>query len=113
MNEERAEIVKSGHWTYDGSLQYEVWIVRQNFEFYYEEGFDSVERLNGDGEAFAVLCAQDGRPIGGVSEFLSMEEAIGAAERVIPQGIQWDNHRLQPLFGGRHYRLEPETQRDT
>ncbi len=35
-----AEIVKSGTWLYDSLVPHEVWIVRQNFDFYYEEGYE-------------------------------------------------------------------------
>ena len=37
--------------------------------------------------------------------FHSIEKAIAAAHSVIPQGITWDDHRIQPLFGGRKYSL--------
>jgi hypothetical protein len=107
--QERAEIVKSGHWLYDGIIRREVWIVRQNFEYYYEEGFDDSERLNANGESFAVIYADDGSIIGGPSERLTLDDAIAAAEQAIPQGIDWDNHRLQTLFGGRRYLLTPPT----
>ena len=58
MKQERAEIVKSGRWLYGGSVEYEVWIVRQNFEYWYEEEYDDEERLNEDGEVFAVVYAR-------------------------------------------------------
>jgi hypothetical protein len=109
MKEERAEIVKSGTWLYDSIVTHEVWIVKQNFEYWYEEGFDGAERLNAHGELFAVLYAHDGRllrPCG--SEFFSIEEAVAAAVCEVPQGVQWDNHRLQALFGGRRYSLRPQ-----
>ena len=47
-----AEIVKSGTWLYDGQVPHEVWIVRQNFDYFYEEGFeDNPESLNEHGHA--------------------------------------------------------------
>ena len=106
MKEERAEIVKSGTWFYDG-LPREVWVVRQNFEYYYEEDFDESERLNDAGESFVVLYAENGHIIGGVPEYLTLDEAISGAERAIQQGIIWDDHRIQPLYGGRKYLLSP------
>ena len=33
----RAEIVRSGKWLYDGAVPFEVWIVRQNFEYWFVE----------------------------------------------------------------------------
>jgi hypothetical protein len=104
MKEETAEIVKSGAWLYDGRVTYEVWIVKQNFEYHYDEGFDESELLNANGEVFAVLYVRAAKVTLG-SEFFSIDEAIAAAERVVPEGIQWDDHRLQPLFGGRKYQL--------
>jgi hypothetical protein len=98
--------------TYDESITYEVWIVKQNFEYHYEEGFDEAERLNADGEVFRVLYAHEGNRVGGGSECLSVEEAIAAAENAIPQGIRWDDHRLQRLFGGRRYQLSDRPERD-
>ena len=112
MKTELAEIIKSGTWLYGESVEYEVWIVRQNFEYHYEPEFDSAERLNADDEAFAVVYARNGTVVGHGRESLSLNDAVSAAECAIPQGINWDDHRLQPLFGGRQYRLE-SAQSDT
>ena len=106
MKDESAEIVKSGEWLYDGTSPYEVWIIKQNFEYWYEEGYDESERLNRDGFVFAVRYACNGVVHVG-TECMTLEEAVAAAELTIPQGIQWNDHRLQPLFGGRKYRLQP------
>jgi hypothetical protein len=35
-----AEIAKSGTWLYDNEVEFELWIVRQNFDLNYEEGYD-------------------------------------------------------------------------
>jgi hypothetical protein len=105
MKIERAEIVKSGTWLYATSVEYEVWIVKQNFEYNYESEFDDMEQLNEDGEVFAVLYARNGVVTGQGTEALNMQDAVSAAERAIPQGINWDDHRLQPLYGGRQYSL--------
>ena len=35
-----AQIVKSATWQYDGCVLHEVWIVKQNFDFYYDEVFE-------------------------------------------------------------------------
>jgi hypothetical protein len=101
-----AQIVKSGTWLYDGQVVYEVWIVKQNFDFYYDEGFeDTPENLNQDGEVFQVVVASDGKVKSVGLAFHSMEDAMAKAHQIIPQGIQWDNHRLQALFHGRKYCL--------
>ena len=101
-----ALIVKSGTWQYDGSVPHEIWIVKQNFDFYYDEGFeDEPEDLNENGEVFQVVVAKDGKVMSVGLAFHSIEEATGKANSLIPQGIEWDDHRIQPLFGGRMYRL--------
>jgi hypothetical protein len=104
---ERAEIVKSGTWLYDEQVPHEVWIVRQNFDFYYDEGFeDEPERLNQDGELFQVLITRETKIRNVVfPACFTIDEAIALAERVIQHKITWDDHRLQPLFHGRRYRL--------
>ena len=108
MKEEGAEIVKSGKWLYGGTVEHEVWIVRQNFEYWHEEEYDASERLNDEGEVFAVLYARDGTVVGRGSEELNLEEAIKSAERAIAGGIQSTDHRMGLLFGGRAYRLSGE-----
>lgn len=101
-----AQIVKSGTWLYDGQLVHEVWIVKQNFDFYYDEGFeDAPEDLNQEGEVFQIVVARDGKVMTVGIAFHSAEEAVAKAHETIPQGIDWDDHRLQFLFHGRRYRL--------
>ncbi len=103
---EVALIVKSGSWLYDGLVRHEVWIVRQNFDYYFDAGFeDSPEDLNEHGELFQVVVAKDGVVLSVMPASHSMEEAIAKAHQTIQQSIEWDDHRFQPLFGGRHYRL--------
>jgi hypothetical protein len=102
-----AEIVKSGTWLYDGLVSSEVWIVKQNFEYHYEEGYaEEPEKLNEDGECFGVVIARNGTKIGRGSEEMSLVEAIASAERAIP-GLTWDDHLLQELYGGRWHSRTP------
>jgi hypothetical protein len=102
-----AVIVKSGTWLYDNSVPHEIWVVKQNWEPYYDEGFeDEPEKLNDDGECFFVLVAKEGSVVSSISAgTLSLDEAITAAEKACSPPIVWDNHRLQPLFRGRYYEL--------
>lgn len=59
-----AQIVKSGTWQYDGCVLHEVWIVKQNFDFYYDDGFEvAPENLNEDGELFQIVVAKDGQSL--------------------------------------------------
>lgn len=105
--QERAEIVKSGTWLYDGLIPSEVWIVKQNFEYHYEEDYtDKPEALNADGECYGIIIARNGTKIGRGSEQLTLEAAVHAAEHEVP-GLVWDDHLLQQLHGGRWYSRTP------
>jgi hypothetical protein len=104
----QAEIVKSGTWLYDQQVPSDVWIVRQNFEYHYDEGLeDGPEQLNAEGEVFQVVFARNGLKIGLGPARLSLPQAISAAEQVIPSAILWTNHILQKLYKGRWYSRTP------
>jgi hypothetical protein len=106
----KAEIVKSGTWVYGDSVIHEVWIVKQNFDFYYEEGFDSEpEQLNENGETYHVIFATAGRARSVTTARQTLAESIALAEEKLPQGITWLDHRIQDLFHGRQYALDPES----
>ena len=106
---EAAEIVKSGTWLYDGTVPHEVWIIKQNFDYHYDQGYeDSPEELNSAGLVFQVVVARDGNVETVLPACDSMAKAISKAEKAIPQGIDWDDHRIQALFGGRQYNLKPD-----
>ncbi len=114
MNEQElhAEIVKSGTWLYDEQVPSEVWIVKQDFEYHYEEDFsDGPEQLNSEGEAYQVVIARNGEMIALGPARLPLPDAVSAAEEVITTGVVWKNHVLQRLYGGRYYRTTP-TQKD-
>jgi hypothetical protein len=71
------QIAKSGTWQYDGCVLHEVWIVKQNFDFYYDDGFDDApEDLNEDGELFQVVVAKDGKVLSVGLGFHTIEKAI-------------------------------------
>ena len=99
----KAEIVKSGTWLYGGEVQYEVWIVKQNFQYNYDEEYDESEEFRKSGELFKLIYANNGAVIGQGDEYYSLPDAIVGAESILQQGINWDDHRIQKLFGGRRY----------
>jgi len=101
----KAQIVKSGTWVYGGAALREVWIVRQNFDFYDDEGYQDIPCVNPDEAVFQVLYAANGQTQSVSRACRSLEEATALAEETCPK-ITWDNHRLQPLFHGRRYELE-------
>ena len=103
-----AEIVQSGSWLYDGTVPYEVWIVKQNFEYHYEEGFeDTPEQLNSEGEVFQIVFAKNGCMIALGGANFSLTEAVLAAEKSVSAGILWTNPTLQKLYEGRQYATQP------
>lgn len=103
----RSEIVQSGVWLYDNSVPTDVWIVKQNFEYWYEADFaDSPEELDAEGHTFQVLFVRTDRIIIGPAR-LSLAAAVDAAQERIKGKIDWTNHIRQELFGGRWYSLTP------
>jgi hypothetical protein len=102
--EERAEIVKLGTWMYDGQVKSEVWIVRQNFEYWYEPAYsDRPEELNEDGEAFQIIFARGGEQIALGPAKLTLTGAVSEAERLISTGISWTDIQPRKLYNGRYY----------
>ena len=102
-----AVVVKSGTWLYDHSVPSEVWIVKQNFEYHFEEDYaGEPEKLNGNGECFSVVIARNGEKIGRGSEELSLEHAVASAESLV-SGLVWDDHMLGKLYGGRMHSRMP------
>jgi len=90
--------VNSGSWLYDGTAESPVWIVRADFDFWYEiaaaDGqLEPGERpdLNEDGfryyVAFRDPIGDRFSPDGG--GFKSIEEARRAAEQRVPTPIRW------------------------
>jgi hypothetical protein len=102
----RAEIVKSGVCLYAGSVPSEAWIVKQNFEYHFEEDEQEAEILIKDGECFAVIIARDGKKIGRGSEEMSLSDAVTSAERLI-RALTWDDRVLQKPYGGRLHSRTP------
>jgi hypothetical protein len=105
-----AAIVKSGTWLYDNQVPHEVWIVRQNFDYYYEEGYeDDPEQLNQDGELFHIVFAFNEIVRTVVPAKLSLADAISdAEERLVAHQLDWTNHRLQKVFPP-YYSLSEDT----
>jgi hypothetical protein len=103
--EPKAKIIKSGTWLYDGISPHEVWIVEQNFNYYDDEGYQDTPGLGSEEIVYQVLVAHKGNVQSVSLISRSADEAIRIAEEKCPNMV-WDNHRLQPLFHGRYYKLE-------
>jgi hypothetical protein len=54
---------------------------------------------------FQVVVASGGEVLSVGLAFHSVKEAVAKAHELIPQGIEWDDHRLQALGGGSVYLL--------
>jgi hypothetical protein len=102
----QAQIVKSGTWLYDDTVPHEVWIGRQNFDYYDDEGYRDTPGVSPDDEIFQVLFVYEAQLRSVSRACKSLDEAITVAEEKCPM-IVWRNHRLQRLFHGRLYKLEP------
>jgi hypothetical protein len=83
--------VASGSWLYDSAIPHEVLIVRQNFDSFWDEGFeDEPQKLNSDGEVFHVLFCRDGVVQSTSLALMSLGDAIRLAESKVASPIHWD-----------------------
>lgn len=84
-------IVDSGKWRYGDVVAF-AWIVRQNWDFFHEEGFaDEPPQLNEQGHAYYVLSGLSPdleHHLSRSRTLLSEDEARREAERLLP-GIEW------------------------
>lgn len=99
--EPESKIIQVGTWLYDGTVEKSVRIIRQNWDYFYEEGYDDdPPDLNADGHAFyavygAPVPPEPGNPYLGEGytsrsrTCLSREEAIELAEASVVGPISW------------------------
>ena len=90
-NSLKYRIEKIGLWkTESGSNT--VYILKQNWDFYFEEGYDDAPDLNEAGEAFYVIWGdfQDVLYANRSKTCLSMPEAIKLAEDMYPGKVIWN-----------------------
>lgn len=85
--DEYSRVLRRGRWLYDGTLEKPVEIVVQNWDYYFEDGYDAEgPDLNEHGEAYYVM-------FDGVSRsrtFLSLDEAVDHALDILPSPVTWD-----------------------
>ena len=90
---QRQEVIRCGVWLYAGSIETPVYVIRQNWDYYFDDGYtDGEPSLNDDGEAYYLSYAgpQDGefhRPFSRTC--LSEYEAIQLAEELLAGGVRW------------------------
>jgi hypothetical protein len=90
-NSLKYRIEKIGLWkTESGSNT--VYILKQNWDFYFEEGYDDAPDLNEAGESFYVIWGdfQDVLYANRSKTCLSMPEAIKLAEDMYPGKVIWN-----------------------
>ena len=87
------KILRKGYWTYNGK-EIELCILKQNWDYFYEEGYEESPDLNENGYAFYVIFGnfKDLKNANRSSTCLSIEEAITLAETKISSSIHWDNY---------------------
>ena len=90
-----------GTWLYDGAIEKSVRILQQNWDYYFEEGYDDdPPDLNPDGYAFYAVYGpqlppepanprQEARYALRSRTCLSLEEAIKIAEESVEGPIAW------------------------
>jgi hypothetical protein len=96
MTQKIRQIIKHGTWLYGGATKSDVWIVRQN----YFEGPEVTDDLRGDPEYpphdadgcfYFPEYRIPGAGMGSGGEVVgSAEEAIFLAEKILKNGISWD-----------------------
>ena len=91
--EHRQKIIKSGTWLYDGQVEKTISIIRQNWDYYYEEGYDSdPPDLNEAGQAYYLVYDgpdEKGEYHPNSKTCLSLEEALRLAAETIVSDIRW------------------------
>ncbi|ADE53896.1 hypothetical protein [Coraliomargarita akajimensis] len=102
-------IVSTGIWLYDNTVEGEVFIVEQNYDYWYQLGVldgdlaeDEQPELNSLGMAyyyrFSPLLSLSSPWAVDSETFISMEEAKRGAEQKVKQSIAWkDVHRNERL----------------
>jgi hypothetical protein len=101
VSERDVTVMKTGTWLYDGQVEKPVRIIRQTWDYHYEEGYDDEPPcLNDEGYAFYAVYGEPWPPEPGREEWgsrwfsrshgcLSLEEAVALAERTITSPIVW------------------------
>lgn len=90
--DKKTEIVKKGFWLYDNEIKKPIEIIKQNWVFYYEDGYDDeLPDVNENGEAFYVLFDEysDIRYANRSQTCFSLIEAVELAESKV-RNIVWE-----------------------
>lgn len=90
-SQRKYEIEKKGTWLYNSQTA-KVSIVKQNWDSFFEEGYDDTPELNESGEAYYVIWGefQDIIYANRSRTCLSLDEALTLASGSLDQPISWD-----------------------
>lgn len=90
-SQQKYEIEKKGTWLYN-SQTVKVSIVKQNWDSFFEEGYDDTPELDESGEAYYVIWGefQDIIYANRSKTCLSLDEALTLANGSLDQPISWD-----------------------
>ncbi len=93
LNLKKVEIVKRGRWLYDRTVEKHVVIIKQNWDYYFDKGYDdSPQDLNSKGSAYyAILDCVDLNTSIRSRTCLSLSEAINLSEEKLPSKVVWDD----------------------
>ena len=97
------EIVKRGEWLYDESVYKPAYIVKLDYDFWYEMGKadgdlepDETPELNEEGFLYYVCFKSDPETIPGWVDspgFKTIEKACDWAESQVPGTLSWDDDK--------------------
>jgi hypothetical protein len=91
VNSGQFRVIRKGRWHSHGRTGY-VWIIQQDWDYYYEEFYDTPPDLNEEGLAFYALYGNDAEITNHRSRSqtcLSEAEAIKLAEAQF-EAVDWD-----------------------
>ena len=87
------ESILKGKWFYPSQVEKPIEIIKQNWDFFYEEGYDDDDPdLNDDGEVYYILFGEydDIRYANRSHSCLSLGEAINLVKEKTGNNITWN-----------------------
>lgn len=90
LNSGRVEVLRRGSWKYGETTAY-VWIIRQDWDFYFEEFYEGGPDVDSDGWASYAIYSVGNDRLTATSRSrtcLSRQEAFAVAETVLPE-VEW------------------------
>ena len=89
----QSKVIKKGTWLYDDTIPTRVEIIKQNWDYYFEEGYDDLPPdLNENGEAFYVIFGEYSNLVDAKHSqtCFSENEAFELAEKISQGNIKWE-----------------------